>query len=203
MPLRPGTNVAIVNAIAHTIVSEGLEKTKFIEERCDVEGYKAWREFILDPQNSPEHVAEETGVDPEAVRGAARLFASVPNAAIYYGLGVTEHSQGSTTVMAIANLAMCTGNIGREGVGVNPLRGQNNVQGSLRHGLVPARAAGLPARVGSRRARAVRQGVGRGARSRTPACASRTCSTPRSRANSRRCTSKARTSRSPIPIRTT
>jgi formate dehydrogenase major subunit len=137
LPLRPGTNVAIINAMAHTIVSEGLEKTKFIEERCDVEAYKAWREFILDPQNSPEHVAEETGVDPEAVRGAARLFASVPNAAIYYGLGVTEHSQGSTTVVAIANLAMCTGNIGREGVGVNPLRGQNNVQGSCDMGSFP------------------------------------------------------------------
>jgi len=137
LPLRPGTNVAIVNAISHTIVAEGLEKTEFIEERCDVEAYKAWREFILDPQNSPDNVAAETGVDPEAIRGAARLFASVPNAAIYYGLGVTEHSQGSTTVVAIANLAMCTGNIGREGVGVNPLRGQNNVQGSCDMGSFP------------------------------------------------------------------
>jgi formate dehydrogenase major subunit len=137
LPLRPGTNVAIVNALAHTIVTEGLEDKAFVEARCDLEAYKAWREFIVDPKNSPEHVAEETGVDPEAVRGAARLFAAVPNAAIYYGLGVTEHSQGSTTVMAIANLAMCTGNIGREGVGVNPLRGQNNVQGSCDMGSFP------------------------------------------------------------------
>ena len=82
-------------------------------------------------------MAKETGVDAELVRGAARLFASVPNAAIYYGLGVTEHSQGSTTVVAIANLAMCTGNIGREGVGVNPLRGQNNVQGACDMGSFP------------------------------------------------------------------
>ena len=137
LALRPGTNVAIANAMAHTIVSEGLEDKAFIEARCEPDAYKVWREFILDPKNSPEHVAEETGVDPEAVRGAARLYASVPNAAIYYGLGVTEHSQGSTTVMAIANLAMCTGNIGREGVGVNPLRGQNNVQGSCDMGSFP------------------------------------------------------------------
>ncbi len=137
LPLRPGTNVAIVNAISHTIVAEGLEKTAFIEQRCDMQAYNAWREFILDPQNSPENVAKETGVDAELVRGAARLFASVPNAAIYYGLGVTEHSQGSTTVVAIANLAMCTGNIGREGVGVNPLRGQNNVQGACDMGSFP------------------------------------------------------------------
>jgi formate dehydrogenase major subunit len=137
LPLRPGTNVAIVNAITHTILSEGLENKKFIEARCELDAYKAWREFILDPQNSAENVAEESGVDPEIIRGAARLYASVPNAAIYYGLGVSEHSQGSTTVMAIANLAMCTGNIGREGVGVNPLRGQNNVQGSCDMGSFP------------------------------------------------------------------
>jgi formate dehydrogenase major subunit len=137
LQLRPGTNVAVVNALAHVIMSEGLEKKDFVDERCDAEGYKAWREFILDPQNSPENVAKETGVDAEQLRGAARLFASVPNAAIYYGLGVTEHSQGSTTVIAIANLAMCTGNIGREGVGVNPLRGQNNVQGSCDMGSFP------------------------------------------------------------------
>jgi formate dehydrogenase major subunit len=137
LPLKPGTNVAVVNAIAHTIVSEGLENKKFIEERCELPAYGAWREFILDPRNSPENIAEESGVDPDVIRRAARLYASVPNAAIYYGLGVSEHSQGSTTVMAIANLAMCTGNIGREGVGVNPLRGQNNVQGSCDMGSFP------------------------------------------------------------------
>src|SRR5262245_59223944 len=137
LQLRPSTNVAVVNALSHVIMSEGLQNQKFIDERCDPEGFKAWKEFILDPVNSPEHVFEETGVAPEVVRGAARLFASKPNGAIYYGLGVTEHSQGSTTVMAIANLAMCTGNIGREGVGVNPLRGQNNVQGSCDMGSFP------------------------------------------------------------------
>jgi formate dehydrogenase major subunit len=137
LPLRPGTNVAVLNALAHVIVTEGLEKKDYIAERCDPEGYKAWREFILDPRNSPENVAEETGVDPELIRGAARLYATAGNGAIYYGLGVTEHSQGSTTVIGIANLAMCTGNVGREGVGVNPLRGQNNVQGSCDMGSFP------------------------------------------------------------------
>jgi len=137
LPLRPGTNVAVLNALAHVIVTEGLEKKEFIAERCDPEGYKTWRDFVVDPRNSPESVAEETGVDPQLIRGAARLYASAGNGAIYYGLGVTEHSQGSTTVIGIANLAMCTGNVGREGVGVNPLRGQNNVQGSCDMGSFP------------------------------------------------------------------
>ncbi|HEY7672170.1 MAG TPA: formate dehydrogenase subunit alpha [Gammaproteobacteria bacterium] len=137
LPLRPGTNVAIINALAHVVVSEGLEKKDFIDKRCDLDAYKDWRTFILDPRNSPEAVEEETGVPAATVRAAARLFASVPNAAIYYGLGVSEHSQGSTMVMGIANLAMATGNLGREGVGVNPLRGQNNVQGSCDMGSFP------------------------------------------------------------------
>jgi len=137
LALRPSTNVAVVNAITHVILSEGLEAKEFIKERCEPEAYKAWRDFILDPQNSPENTEKETGVPAEEIRGAARLFAKGPNSAIYYGLGVSEHSQGSTTVMAIANLAMCTGNIGREGVGVNPLRGQNNVQGSCDMGSFP------------------------------------------------------------------
>jgi len=135
--LRPGTNVAIVNALAHVILDEGLEAKEFIESRCDQEAYQDWREFILDAKNSPESVAEETGVPAESVRAAARLFAAAPNGAIYYGLGVSEHSQGSTTVMGIANLAMVTGNLGREGVGVNPLRGQNNVQGACDMGSFP------------------------------------------------------------------
>jgi formate dehydrogenase major subunit len=137
LALRPGTNVAIANAMAHTIVSEGLEAAEFVAKRCEADAYADWREFILNEANSPEAVAEETGVDAEAIRGAARLYASAPNGAIYYGLGVSEHSQGSTMVMAIANLAMATGNLGREGVGVNPLRGQNNVQGSCDMGSFP------------------------------------------------------------------
>jgi formate dehydrogenase major subunit len=135
--LRPGTNVALVSALAHVIVTEGLVKEDFVRERCEWDSYEAWRDFVAKPENSPESLAKDIGVDPQKVREAARLFATGGNAAIYYGLGVTEHSQGSTTVMGIANLAMATGNVGREGVGVNPLRGQNNVQGSCDMGSMP------------------------------------------------------------------
>jgi len=137
LPLLPGTNVAIVTSLAHVIVTEKLYNEKFIRERCDWDEFQAWADFVSLPQNSPETVAKLSGVPAETIRGAARLYATGGNAAIYYGLGVTEHSQGSTTVMAIANLAMATGNIGREGVGVNPLRGQNNVQGACDMGSFP------------------------------------------------------------------
>ncbi|MFO0218464.1 MAG: formate dehydrogenase subunit alpha [Planctomycetota bacterium] len=137
LQLRPGTNVAMINALAHTVVSEGLVAEEFVKSRCEPAAFEAWREFILRPENSPEAMAEVTGVSAELIRAAARLYAAAPNGAIYYGLGVTEHSQGSTTVMGIANLAMATGNIGRSGVGVNPLRGQNNVQGSCDMGSYP------------------------------------------------------------------
>lgn len=135
--LRPGTNVALISALAHVIVTEGLVKEDFVKERCEWDSFVAWRDFVAKPENSPEALAKDLGLDPQKVREAARLFATGGNAAIYYGLGVTEHSQGSTTVMGIANLAMATGNIGREGVGVNPLRGQNNVQGSCDMGSMP------------------------------------------------------------------
>jgi formate dehydrogenase major subunit len=135
LPLQPGSNVAFINAMAHTVVTEGLVDEDFLQERCEnVDDYLA---FARDPANSPEATAEVTGVDPESLRAAARLYAQAPNGAIYYGLGVTEHSQGSTMVMGLANLAMLTGNIGRPGVGVNPLRGQNNVQGSCDMGSFP------------------------------------------------------------------
>ena len=137
LQLRPGTNVAVINALAHTIVSEGLAAEAFIKARCDLAAFEKWKTFILLPENSPETLAEVTGVPAQTLRGAARLYATGGNAAIYYGLGVTEHSQGSTMVMGIANLAMLTGNIGRRGVGVNPLRGQNNVQGSCDMGSFP------------------------------------------------------------------
>lgn len=137
LALRPGTNVAMINALAHVIVSEGLVDADFVASRCEPEAFAAWRNFVLQPENSPEVVAGITGVPAEAIRAAARLYAAAGNGAIYYGLGVTEHSQGSTMVMGIANLAMATGNIGRPGVGVNPLRGQNNVQGSCDMGSFP------------------------------------------------------------------
>ncbi len=137
LPLRPGTNVAMLTSLAHVIVTEGLVDTAFVTERCDAEAFADWAAFVAEPRNSPEALQSATGVDPALVRGAARLFATGSNGAIYYGLGVTEHSQGSTAVMAIANLAMATGNIGRVGVGVNPLRGQNNVQGACDMGSFP------------------------------------------------------------------
>ena len=142
LQLRPGTNVAIINAMAHVIVAEGLAKDDYIQDRCEAESYNRWKQFIADPKNSPEAMEEVTGVPASMVRGAARLYASAPNGAIYYGLGVTEHSQGTTMVMGIANLAMATGNLGREGVGVNPLRGQNNVQGSCDMGSFPHEFSG-------------------------------------------------------------
>jgi formate dehydrogenase major subunit len=137
LKLLPGTNVAVINALAHVVVTEGLLKEDYIRERCDLKEYEKWKAFIVQPHNSPEAMEAMTGVPAAEVRGAARLYATAPNAAIYYGLGVTEHSQGSTMVIGIANLAMATGNIGREGVGVNPLRGQNNVQGSCDMGSFP------------------------------------------------------------------
>ena len=137
LKLRPGSNVAFVNAMAHVIVTEGLEDMAFIAERCEEQAYQAWRTFISEPQHAPEQTEAITGIPADELRSAARLYAQAGNAAIYYGLGVTEHSQGSSMVMGIANLALATGNIGREGVGVNPLRGQNNVQGSCDMGSFP------------------------------------------------------------------
>jgi formate dehydrogenase major subunit len=119
--LRPGTNVAMLNTLAHVIVTEGLTDEAFVASRCEPEAFAKWRAFVAQEKYSPEAMESVTGVP----------------GAIYYGLGVTEHAQGSTSVMGIANLAMATGNIGREGVGVNPLRGQNNVQGSCDMGSFP------------------------------------------------------------------
>ncbi len=137
LPVRPGTNTALLTSMAHVIATENLIDEQFVAERCEEKAFREWREFVSLPENSPEAMESVTGVPAADLRGAARLYATQGNGAIYYGLGVTEHSQGSTTVMAIANLAMATGNVGREGVGVNPLRGQNNVQGSCDMGSFP------------------------------------------------------------------
>src|SRR6202035_5207481 len=142
LQLTPGTNVALFNAMSHVVVTEGLANESFIKERCDAREFQRWRDFIVEERNSPESAEKITGVPAEKSRGAARLYAKGPNSAIYYGLGVTEHSQGSTAVLAMANLAMVTGNIGRAGVGVNPLRGQNNVQGSNDVGSFPHELTG-------------------------------------------------------------
>jgi formate dehydrogenase major subunit len=142
LPLRPGTNVPLVNAMAHVVVAEGLVDEEYVRQRCDMESFEAWRAAIMKPENSPEAAAGITGVPAGDIRAAARLYAGAGRAAIYYGLGVTEHSQGSTMVMGMANLAMAAGNIGYSGCGVNPLRGQNNVQGSCDMGSFPHELAG-------------------------------------------------------------
>jgi formate dehydrogenase major subunit len=154
LPLRPSTNVAMMNAFGHVIATENLIDRKFVNRRCEKSDFIRWEEFIKQPQHSPEALEPITGVPASQVREAARLFATGGNGAIYYGLGVTEHSQGSTMVMAMANLAMATGNIGREGVGVNPLRGQNNVQGACDMGSFPHELPGYR-HVSNNEARAV------------------------------------------------
>ncbi len=137
LALLPGTNVAMITALAHVVATEGLINEAYVAERCDSKSFNEWRAFVSRAENSPEAFEAVTGVAADEVRKAARLFASGPNSAIYYGLGVTEHAQGSTMVIGIANLAMACGMVGREGVGLNPLRGQNNVQGSCDMGSFP------------------------------------------------------------------
>jgi formate dehydrogenase major subunit len=137
LQLKPGTNVAMITSIAHVIVTEGLCQEQYINDRCELDSYEMWKEFVSRKENSPEVLGLETGVDPKLIREAARMYAEPGNSAFYYGLGVTEHSQGTTMVMGIANLAMATGNLGKNGAGVNPLRGQNNVQGACDMGSFP------------------------------------------------------------------
>jgi formate dehydrogenase major subunit len=137
LPLLPGTNVAMINSLAHVVVTEGLVDEPYVKERCDLAAFEQWRNFVAEEKNSPEAMEKFTAVPAADVRAAARLYATGGNGAIYYGLGVTEHSQGSTMVMGMCNLAMATGNLGKSGVGINPLRGQNNVQGSCDMGSFP------------------------------------------------------------------
>ncbi|MEZ4943718.1 MAG: formate dehydrogenase subunit alpha [Saprospiraceae bacterium] len=139
--LRPGTNVAVLQMMLYYIISEGLEDKKFIESRT--EGYEGFREQILNLDIDA--LEKVSGVNRNQIREAARLYAGSEAAMSFHGLGVTEHSQGTLTVMLISDLAMVTGNIGRRGVGVNPLRGQNNVQGAADMGCQPHQGAGYMA----------------------------------------------------------
>ncbi|HMT00007.1 MAG TPA: formate dehydrogenase subunit alpha, partial [Saprospiraceae bacterium] len=138
LQLKPGTNVALLNMMLYYIITEGLEDQGFIENRT--EGYDEFKQQILNL--SMDELEQITGVDRQKVKAAARAYATAPNAMSFHGLGVTEHSQGTYTVMLISDLAMITGNIGRRGVGVNPLRGQNNVQGAADMGCQPHQGAG-------------------------------------------------------------
>jgi len=180
LQLQPGTNVAVVNALAHVVVTEDLVDHEFVAERCEPDDFATWTAFISAPEYSPEATAEITGVPAAELRAAARLYASGGNAAIYYGLGVTEHSQGSTMVMGLANLAMATGNIGRQGVGVNPLRGQNNVQGSCDMGSFPHEFPGYR-HVSDDTVRHLFEELWDARSTQSQGCASPTCSTVRSR----------------------
>ncbi len=177
------------------IVTEDLVDHRFVAERCEPASFARWATFVASEENSPE--ATES---PHRRAGRAScaallaLYATGGNGAIYYGLGVTEHSQGSTMVMGLANLAMATGNIGRDGVGVNPLRGQNNVQGSCDMGSFPHELSGYRHVCDDADPRDVRGAVGHDDPSPSRACASRTCSTPPSTARSRGCSCRARTS---------
>lgn len=138
IPLRPGTNVAVLNMMMYYIIAEGLIDERFIETRT--EGFDAFKEELMNIDLDASEAV--IGVDREIIKAAAIAYATAPNAMSFHGLGVTEHSQGTFTVMQIADLALLTGNIGRRGVGVNPLRGQNNVQGSADMGVQPHQGAG-------------------------------------------------------------
>jgi formate dehydrogenase major subunit len=138
LALRPGTNVAVLNMMMHYILKEDLADTSFIESRT--EGFDDFKQHLL--QLDIDQMEKISGVDRALVKAAAIAYASAPNAMSFHGLGVTEHSQGTFAVMQIADLAMLTGNIGRPGVGVNPLRGQNNVQGAADMGVQPHQGAG-------------------------------------------------------------
>ena len=138
LALRPGTNVAVLNMMLHYIIEEGLADMEFVQSRT--EGFDTFLDEIR--QLDVAEMERISGVPREQVRAAAIDYATSPNAMSFHGLGVTEHFQGTFTVMQIANLAMITGNIGRPGVGVNPLRGQNNVQGSADMGVQPHQGAG-------------------------------------------------------------
>jgi formate dehydrogenase major subunit len=135
---RPGTNVALLNAVAQSVIGEGLVDEAFVAARVD--GYDAFRAAVS--EWTPERAASVCGVDAREIRAAARLIATARPALSFHGLGVTEHEQGTDGVTAIANLALLTGNVGRPGAGVNPLRGQNNVQGSAHMGCEPSKLTG-------------------------------------------------------------
>ena len=133
LQLRPGTNILMFNALANAIIDEGLVDEDFISRRVDE--YEKFKEFVS--EYSPEAVSERCGVDAELIRKAARIYATETPSMAMHGLGMTEHLQGTEGVMTIVNLALLTGNIGKPGAGVNPLRGQNNVQGSAHMGCDP------------------------------------------------------------------
>lgn len=135
---KPGTDVAVLNGLMNVIIEEGLENKEFIKKRT--EDYEELKKTVIN--YTPEKVEKISGIPADSLREAARLFASAKNGAIFYCMGITQHTSGTDNVLSIANLAMLTGNIGRPGTGVNPLRGQNNVQGACDMGALPGCVSG-------------------------------------------------------------
>ncbi len=133
LQLKPGTNIALLNSIACAIIEENLTDTEFIRTR--VTDFDKFSEFVSN--FAPEKVSEICGVEDGQIRRAARLYASEKPSMCVHGLGTTEHTQGTEGVMCLVNLALITGNLGKKGTGVNPLRGQNNVQGAAQMGCDP------------------------------------------------------------------
>jgi len=130
---KPGTDVALINGLMHVILRDGLENKEFIQERT--EGFEDMRQLV--ETFTPEVVESITGVPQGDIEAAARLFGEVKSACILYGMGITQHTTGTDNVKSVANLLLLTGNIGKEGTGFSPLRGQNNVQGACDLGALP------------------------------------------------------------------
>ncbi|MDD5015666.1 MAG: molybdopterin-dependent oxidoreductase, partial [Atribacterota bacterium] len=130
---RPGTDVALFNGLMNVIITEGLEDKKFIAERT--EGYEEMKKTVL--KYTPEIVEKITGVPAEDIRKAARIYATAPTVSLIYSMGITQHTTGTDNVLSTANISMITGNVGKESTGVNPLRGQSNVQGACDLGALP------------------------------------------------------------------
>ncbi len=133
LPLKPGTNVPVFSAMAQVIIEEGLINRDFIEQRT--EGYEEFRHSIQ--SFTPEYAESISGVDRELIRKAARMYASAHSAAIYWGMGISQLAHGTASALSLIHLAFLTGHIGRKGTGLNPLRGQNNVQGASDMGAMP------------------------------------------------------------------
>ncbi|MBZ4660772.1 MAG: formate dehydrogenase subunit alpha, partial [Desulfacinum sp.] len=130
---RPGTDVAWINGLCHVILEEGLWDREFVAQRT--EGFEEFRESVK--EFTPEYVEQVCGIPADDLRRAARLYARAPKAMIFYAMGITQHAHGTDNVKALANLVMLCGQVGREGTGLNPLRGQNNVQGACDMGALP------------------------------------------------------------------
>ncbi len=200
LKLRPGTNVAFANGMAHVIVRDGLFDRAFVEERTDREGFEALCATVA--PYTPERVAEICRIDARDLVAAAHLYAEADRAAILYCLGVTEHATGTDGVMALSNLAMMCGKIGRAGCGVNPIRGQNNVQGACDMGAMPTDFTGYQ-KVADPRGGEVRARLGRRAQPQGRASRPPSASRPWRAARCAGCSSSARTPCAPTPTPTT